>query len=840
MRTLLLGLLTGLCASLLRAPLGIDLVHLSSTPASISVAYRAAAFFLLALALLAGRNKAGEGLSPLRFLAGTAIGLTSHGLLLASTPSGHLLATLVCALLGAALYYTARGVLGPELEDELSDADDEDAPQIPTATPLAHAIIGAGLALCLEGLFRHLRLFSTGLPSDDSVFGIVLTLLILVGAGCFKNLVRSTTSRTLCLAGGSLGALLSLRLITGISTGPGLDRYLKWFDLDTSLRGTLGYDALLAALVFIIPAFLIGAGFQGVLRRSNLAGLSIGAAIGLLISPHCLSYLILEKVPGEPFLAHHIPASHLITWGAAVAFAGAGLHLIRHPGIARWAALSFFIVSPLPFIAPPDAIRILAPWQPRTPQPQLIFDTPEGLLTIEETAFGLDSVTLDRRLISPQGTQAASDRLQLIASVALLPKEMREGDGFKVLLIGQLTPGRALTLSSLGADSIDRTASWHRAMGVLESHLFQGHAIPKGEHISPATARSKMGNGSYDLVIAPSIRGEQPTTRNLASGPDTVSVVWFDTAGGASHLSLGAGVILSTATLEDLSIGVLHGVDTEDLKSDELLFSAGAPIRRETPLSSLGRRVWDREQNAQALMAERLAAAENGGVEALIAAGLGAHYAVQEHSSPYETLAQRIELTEETLGSWSTAALASPLARPTRELVGATARALRGKRDVTQIYEHLEPISEAHPTWVQLVEILSYADLEALDPSQCIHRIESILALGVEAPALLIYLSDALVQLGRASDAVEHLWHAYSDLPNNQDVKERLAIALVRAGDKEGKAMIEDLLLEDPDREHLRPYLMNGPLPSASTGFTPFQLQAGPLQPADEHEGHNH
>ncbi len=841
MRTLLLGILTGLSASLLRAPLGVELIHLSATPATLAVAYRAVPFFLLAVALLAGRNKAGEGLSPLRFLVGVVIGLATHGLLLASTPNSHLLAVFFSALAGTALYYTARDPLGPELDEEQPETkEDVDSPEVPTATPLAHAIIGAGLALCLEGLFRHLRLFGAGQSSEDSVFGIVLALLILAGAGCFKSIVQSTTSRTLCLAGGSLGTLVSLRLIAGISTGRGLDRYLRWFDLDTSLRGTLVFDALLAALVFIIPAFLIGAGFQGLRRRSNLAGLSAGAAVGLLISPHCFTLLILSKLPGEPFLAHHLPASHLCSWGAAVAFAGAALHLVRHPGIARWSALSFFLVSPLPFIAPPDAIRILAPWQKRTPQPELLFDSPQGLITIEQTEFDLDSVTLDRRLITPSGAKAAADRLQLQAAVALLPAEKRESGDFKVLFLGQLTPGRALTLTSLGAGLIDRTAAWHDSMGLLEYNLFKGHPMPEGRPLKPSLARSQLSSGFYDLVIAPSIAGEQPTTRNFASGQDTVSVIWFDAAGGTSHLSLGSNVILSTATLEDLSIGVLHGIDPASTPSDELLLSAGSTRRRETPLSSLQRRVWDRERNAQALMGERLSAAENGGVAALIAAGLGSHYAAQEHSSPYETIAQRIELTEETLGSWSTAALASPITRPTRELVGAAARALRGKRAVTQIYEHLDPISEAHPAWVELIEILCYADLEALDPSHCIHRIESALELGAESPVLLIYLSDALVQLGRASDAVKHLWHAYADLPNNQEVRERLAIALVRAGDKEGRAMIEDLLLEDPDKEHLRPYLVNGPLPSASTGYVPFEFHTKTSHPEDDHEGHNH
>jgi hypothetical protein len=60
-------------------------------------------------------------------------------------------------------------------------------------------------------------------------------------------------------------------------------------------------------------------------------------------------------------------------------------------------------------------------------------------------------------------------------------------------------------------------------------------------------------------------------------------------------------------------------------------------------------------------------------------------------------------------------------------------------------------------------------------------------------------------------------------MPNHHGVRERLAMALVRARDVEGRAMIEDLLLEDPDREHLLPYLETGPLPPAPSGYTPLR-----------------
>jgi len=836
-RTLVFGLLAGLTASALRAPLGIELVQLTSTPASVAVAYRAVPFLLLAVALFAGRSKAGEGFDPIRFLIGSCLGLASHGLLIGATPDSHRLVVLVCAVAAACLWFTAQGDLGAGLEGT------EESGEGPTATPLAHAFMGAGIAIALEGIFRHLRLLGAGAPTDDSVFAGVLSLLILLGAACFKSVARSTTTRTLCLAGGSLSALISLRLLSGVSTVRGLDRYLRWFDLDTSLRGTLSYDALLAGVIFIIPAFLIGAGLQGVRRRSNLAGLSAGAAIGLLISPHFLTYLILQKTETTPpFLAHESSASQLIPWGAALAFTGAALHLVRHPGIARWAALSFFFVAPLPFVAPPDPVRILAPWQLRTPQPieGALFDTPEGLLTIEPTEYGVEAVTLDRRLISPSGARIAADRLQLEASIGLLPRALRS-EGFSVLLLGQLTPERARTLTELGARTIDRTAAWHKAMPLLEYHLFRSDRLPEGSPISPNSARANISDDEYDIVIAPSIEGQQPTTRNFASGPNTRSVVWFDAAGGTAHLALGERVILSTATLEDLSIGVVRGVSDAELSKDELFFLTGEGGSRGMPWASLVQRLEEREQRARAAMGQRLAEANSSGVAALVSAGLGAHFSAQERSSPWDRLAERIELSDEALKSWCAAASASPLARPTREVFGAAARVLQGKRAVTEIYAHIEPVLMAHPAWAELVAVLSYADLEALDPEMCIHRVEAALALELDEPLLHVLVADALVQLGRASDAVEHLHDAYAELPNNDGVRARLAMALVRAGDEEGRAMINDLLheaeLDESNRwDHLRPYLVNGPLPSAPSGYTPLMIEAH----ADGHEGHGH
>lgn len=840
-RTLSLGLLAGIFASALRAPLGIELIHVTATPVAVAVAYRAVVFLLLAVALLAGRNRAGEGLAPIQFLSGALLGLALHGLFLGFTPKSHLGAVALVAVFGAALWYVARARLGPELEEVKPATPEGEEGEVPTATPFAHAMIGAGLGLSLEGVYRHLRLLGAGTSSDDSVFACVLVALILAGAASFRSIVRSTTSKTLCLAGGTLGTWISLQLLKGIATPRGLDRYLRWFDLDTSLRGTLLYDALLASVVLVVPAFLIGAGFQGLHRRSNLAGLCAGVAIGLIVSPYCLTPLILNKALDQPFIAHESPASYLILWGAAVAFTGAALHLVRHPGIARWAALSFFAVSPLPFIAQSSAVRVLAPWQRRIPLPELMLDSPEGLFTIEPTEFGIEAVTLDRRLLSPSGLGAAADRLQLEAAVGMLPKELRDSHDFRVLLLGQLTPGRALTLTSLGAGSIDRTASWHDLMPLLEHHLFHSTPLPEGLPISPSDARSRLGEGAYDLVLAPSIGGEQPTTRNFASGPSTITVVWFDAAGDIAHEPLGSHVLLSTATLEDLSIGVVHGIESGQAPTGELLISAGPRLSGGLPWSRLGMRISERERSARAEMARRLGEADTAGVGALLAEGLNAHFSSQEHSSPYETLAERIELNDVALKSWSMAGRSQSSSRASEEIFGAAARVLQGKRAVTRIYEYVEPVAESHPSWTELVAVLAYADLEALDPSSCIHRVESTFELGFESPLLHVLLSDALVQLGRAKDAVVHLWIAYEDLPTHHGVRERLAIALVRAGEVEGRAMIEDLLLEDPDREHLKPYLEIGPLPAVPTGYTPLApLEEVPAEAKDDHDGHGH
>ena len=46
-------------------------------------------------------------------------------------------------------------------------------------------------------------------------------------------------------------------------------------------------------------------------------------------------------------------------------------------------------------------------------------------------------------------------------------------------------------------------------------------------------------------------------------------------------------------------------------------------------------------------MARRLGEADTAGVGSLLTEGLNAHFNSQEHSSPYETLAERIELSDE-------------------------------------------------------------------------------------------------------------------------------------------------------------------------------------------------
>ena len=51
-------------------------------------------------------------------------------------------------------------------------------------------------------------------------------------------------------------------------------------------------------------------------------------------------------------------------------------------------------------------------------------------------------------------------------------------------------------------------------------------------------------------------------------------------------------------------------------------------------------------------------------------------------------------------------------------------------------------------------------------------------------------------------------------------------MALMRAGDPEGRRLVEDALLRDPDDEELQRFLLPGPPPSVERGFAPVPKRA--------------
>src|SRR5207247_5989876 len=135
-------------------------------------------------------------------------------------------------------------------------------------------VAGGGVAVALESVARHVRLFGAGLAQDDTVFGAVLLLLVAFGAAAFGWIAARPSARRLSfpllLGASAVAAFASLSVINGINDTRGFDRFLRRWRLDTSFHGTLGADALISAACFIVPAFALGASLRGSVWERSL------------------------------------------------------------------------------------------------------------------------------------------------------------------------------------------------------------------------------------------------------------------------------------------------------------------------------------------------------------------------------------------------------------------------------------------------------------------------------------------------------------------------------------------------------------------------------------------
>lgn len=818
MRQTLSGIAIGALLSLLRAPLGIDLLQWPAVQARTAYGYRALALTLVALGLWG----AGARSVSARWLLAVALGFALHGLVLANvwSPSS------ATSLWIAGLIACAVAAIAGRTRDELQDAAGPKEESTPFFTMLGIATAAAGVTLSIEALARHLRLFGGGLAQDDSVFGTVLLIGMAVGAGAFGWIVRARPLRGLALpvalSAAAAGGYAGLRVITSTATSRGLDQYLRAYGLDTSLHGMLVYDALLGASCFVVPALLAGAALSAVRTREELFSTLLGAAGGLAIVPSLLDADVSALATDKGIFS-----SQLIPLATFVGVSGAGLALLTLPGQrarARWTALVLALIPcSLPLVVAVRPQFVLSPWQSRPILPLFAVDTPEGLLTVEPSRGGLSVVTLNRRYLTPGTESVAVDTQRLLLAVEALAPARRVKRGLQVLLVGQLTPQRAQALNDADATLIDRSAAWSSAMTLLEEQMFGAMPLPAGEILSPAEARRRIDAGIYDLVIVPPVAGDAPVPVNLHAPDKTTVVAWLGVDEPLPRHSIGERVILSANGLDDPCLGImLHASPPESAHATSIrVVSAGEPRAAPIPLRWLARRASDRLREGRAAAAERIHDAARGGPDEDLTAGLSIFYRAQVHSSPYESTDQQIELPAEALECFQRAALARPPDAFVRKLWEEIGRVLVGKRWIEEIYRYVEPIAAKHAPWPLLDHVLARADLEALDPDSAIARLSKLSELQPDHPEHWYYLGEAQLQAGRERDAAISLRRALELNPDNATIKRKLVVTLLHLGDPDGRRMADEMLRADPDDNELQS-LLKGEQPDESPeAFTP-------------------
>jgi tetratricopeptide (TPR) repeat protein len=462
-------------------------------------------------------------------------------------------------------------------------------------------------------------------------------------------------------------------------------------------------------------------------------------------------------------------------------------------------------------------------------------ETAEGVFTIEGRNHGLEAVTLDRRFLSPALAEATADRDRIRRAVELSSAVKRARGELVVLLVGQLTPGRALTLGDLGVATVDRSGAWWRAMPRLERDLFGDVPRPAGECIAPDDALRRAESGRYDLVLVPPVPGDQPPSpTDLTAGlrldrPGApLCVTWVDLSSPASQLDLGRHGMLAADGFTALAAGLVEGPLPPDGDAAATI-PLGEPDLPRAPLAWLMPRAEPRAFEALARSTARFARAAVGTEHADLLAGLAAFYAAQEISSPFADASQKVELPAEALARLREASRTGPLDAFERSVWEGVARVLVGKRWIPEIFETLEPIAAAHRPWPPLQRALAHASLESFEPADALAWMEGAPEAEPDVPSNWMYRGEALSQLGRPAEAAACFERALALLGEHHELERALAIELVRAGDPEGEARVRALLIDEPDDEALRG-LLEGPPPPAEPGFRPHLFQA-----ADRH-----
>jgi len=810
MASLVHGLLAGILLTRWQHPLGRELLDVPGVPAGTALAARSTALLAVALAILLSRHSL-EGRTRGTWLAGLALGAMGEGLF----------ARLGREADGGNLVFAALGLVLFALRDARRPVLAEASP-----TSLARgalALAGAGLALGFEGLARTARRFGPGLVADDAVLTAVFAALLALGAlGLGRALpggragearpARPSEGFALALSGASF--LASLAALGAQGTPQGLRAALARFGLHPADCGSARVDGVLGLVAFVLPALFAGAALHGLRRRDELASLTVGAALGLQLAPAVLAPRAGASLAELARTGPH--SGRLVAVGVGLVAVGVLVDALARRARERSAASVWQALVGLALLVPAFTLRgrprpVPAPWA-IFPQPvALAFETAEGQFLVQPGAAGLGLVRLDQRPIAPPAAGARLDAECLRRSLALLPAAARER-GARVLLVGQLTPGRALVLAHAGVARLDRSAAWWPVMERLEHELFattpqwRPAELGLGGAVLPfLEARERVRAGEYDLVLVPPVAGRLPLVPRPELPPGTIAVVWYDGESEPAVRDYDPAVLVAADGLERLALGAVLGLQPEPALEPRAgagpFVASGRPSARGRTVAWMDERVPRRGPRSLAALAERLARANADNPWRLLATAFARHTAAQVESSPWATSEAATELDEGALIDLVEGLSTGARDPWSEELADGLARVLRGKRDVEGIRRWIEPIAEIWRPWREGDLALAVAELESLEPGAAVARLESLFAADpgdLEAGELL---ARALREAGERARELEVLRTLFEGGSATRSLRRSYALALARADRLDEARRVGAPLLEEGDEE---------------------------------------
>lgn len=825
LRVLLTGTALGVLASVMRAPGGFGWTEWPvagpwNRALFSSVPWLVVAVVAQRTGLFASRVSA----LPLGLL-GVALGLAAHGLW-----GGDWLPT---TRLGFAL-----SVLGATFVMAIASRtkDTDGAPPPPGwRAHVGFGLVGLGIAGTLDVLSRRAGLLTLGTHEEATLHGAIAVVGVALGARAFGAPLAAKFKGLAASLGWfavPLTAIAALGFLDRM-TLEGFSAHLGRFDYRPSEIGQFGPAILVAFTAWLLPAFGLGFALPATARFRGLSAVAFGTFLGRLLLPivWASNTKVIDEleIPGDTGATWLVVAS-ACTIGLGLSVVAFSLQLSK--GRRTIAVLGSIAALVAVFAAGPSACWIMSPWYLSRITPHRIVEGPSGIATVEWSPGGGRHATLNRRRLTPFEADRQADDRMLLASLTLVPESAE-----RILIVGQLDPGRSRVLDYFPRLRFERTAPWFDVLDPLEQALFADSDVPiAGEQVSPREAKRKLAEGGYDFVLCLPIDGPllrphgasvipwgpppAPVAGGLELSEDTRGVAWMQaSSAGWRGGDEDATYLLGGGDLRTLRIGEYIG----DAPTKRLLFQAAGASESPSPLTVLDTFALERADDQRHANLSRLAdRSSDGSREFEIADALSEFYGKQVVSSPFESAADAVELDEVTLQRLFRATGKEGPTPFLRDTWTWLAWVVDQKRRADWGLTYFETLAETFGPWPALDRMVARSYHEFADgegESRAYAR-----ALEIQANDVDLWKAAARAA-ERAGDfplAAER-YRAALELAPSGELERALGMALLRAGDLEGRALLEAWSEADPTDEAVRLALDEGVFPEVETQFEPSE-----------------